>query len=59
MMGLIHEWQNFALKCISQTFSFSENAYISYTDAYADVTVSVNQIQPLDSAACTAIFMGL
>jgi len=42
MMELIHEWQNFALKCISQTFSFSENAYISYTDAYADVTVSVN-----------------
>ena len=30
-----------------------------YTDAYTNVTVSVNQIQLLDSTVCTAIFMGL
>ena len=44
---------------VSKPFSFSENAYILYTDAYTNVTLSVNQIQLLDGTVFTAIFMGL
>ena len=50
---------HFTLDACLKTFSFSENAYILYTDAYTNVTLSVNQIQLLDGTVFTAIFMGL
>jgi len=44
---------------VSKPFPSVKMPTFLYTDAYTDVTVSVNQIQLLDSTVCTAIFMGL
>ena len=58
MMGLIHYWQNFALNASLKLFPSVKMLTFCMLMCML-MSLSVNQIQPLDSVACTAIFVGL